>query len=403
MWIKSKIETPTLWSQTFGLRKGAKWNESEMHIIHTGYETQISVLALGILGGIRGINVDDWRPDLIIVDDVITDQVAMSETQLDKIEDLLLGALVNSLAPEVDTPGSKIAMLQTPFREEDVTMKALRDPAWVTIQQGCWTKETAEASIEDQESVWPERLPSEPLRQRKLDHIRRNKASLWAREMEVKLVTRENTSFDPSWLEYYSTVDKSNMHIILAIDPVPPPSARELKIGLRDKDYECHAVVGFKSGKYYLLDYAINRGHNPSWTLATLFGLISVWRPRRIRVESIQYQRTLSWIIRQEMQRQNRFVYVEEVADKREKTSRIVDALNGVASQGVLYVKRDEHHEFINQFCVHPNGEHDDILDAVSVAIDGLSGLADDGINDAEWYEEDDENYGSLVYRQGAP
>lgn len=403
-WIKRKIEMKDAWATAFGLEQGKLWRNDQIEIIHKGLGLSIFIMGLGITGPIRGINFEDWRPDLIVIDDAISDESAATPEQREKTEDLILGALVNSLAPEVDSPGSKLVMLQTPFSHEDASMKALLDPAWTSVRQGCWTRETEDMPIEYQESCWPERFPSEKLRRMKLGAMARNKLSLFTREMEVKLITPENSDFRVEWLEYYKVAEvtpqfKHGLKVVIAIDPVPPPSEREIAKGMKGKDYECIAVCGYKEGRFYLLDYEFNRGHNPNWTLSTLFTLIYKWRPARIRVESINYQRTLAWIIRNKMRELGRYVPIEEVTDKRQKQLRIKDSLEGIASNQALFVDRDRHTHFITQFIEFPNSQYDDIIDAVSIALDGLhssEALSEDA------YEED-MDYKSLTLKRGAP
>lgn len=60
--------------------------------------------------------------------------------------------------------------------------------------------------------------------------------------------------------------------------------------------------------------------------------------------------------------------------DKRKKYNRILTAHNGLASAGRLYI-RHEHVDFLEQFGQYPQSDHDDILDASSMALAALEGL----------------------------
>ena len=62
-------------------------------------------------------------------------------------------------------------------------------------------------------------------------------------------------------------------------------------------------------------------------------------------------------------QRWNRIFFpIEDFPDRRSKFARIVDGLNGPASQGRLYV-RQEDTELISQFARYPRVPHDDVLE----------------------------------------
>ena len=63
-WIRRQVDHNTLWAQAFGLRRGEKWTDTECEIIHGVDEFPIHVMAVGITGQVRGINMDDYRPDV---------------------------------------------------------------------------------------------------------------------------------------------------------------------------------------------------------------------------------------------------------------------------------------------------------------------------------------------------
>jgi hypothetical protein len=97
------------------------------------------------------------------------------------------------------------------------------------------------------------------------------------------------------------------------------------------------------------------------------------WRVTQIVVEGVAYQRTLKWILDQEMQRRRIYYVVNAVTDKRPKYARITSTLVGLASQGKINVNFAEHSEFALQFESFPNGDHDDFLDAAAMALTVLS------------------------------
>jgi predicted phage terminase large subunit-like protein len=373
-WIRNQVERNQLWSSTFGLSQGKKWEETQIEIQHKTLDHPIWVLAAGISGSLRGINFDDYRPDLIIVDDPITDETAATSEQREKTVDLILGAVQNSLAPPSEEPNAKLALAATPQHNDDASMRALRSLDWHSVVVPCWTEETLFKPVEEQESVWPERWPSQELRKKKLAHIRENKLSVWAREMECRLVTPEESAFRISWLNFYDH-KLEGASCVLAIDPVPPPSERELQKGLAGKDFECQVVWGRSEGNYYLLDYEIKRGHDPSWSIAKMFELARRHRVTKIVIESVAYQRTLAWLAAQEMQRRGIYYTIIPYTDSRKKATRIISTIGSLATHGKLFV-RAEHSEFIQQYETYSERrsiDHDDVLDASAIALSEIS------------------------------
>lgn len=373
-WLKAAIERNRRFADTFGLKRGAVWNDDEIEIVHAVAGHSIWITGMGIEGPVRGLlqGDDGYRPDTIIVDDVVDDENSATHEQREKMENLLLGAVAKSLAPRSEAPNSKLAFLQTPFNHEDASMKALLDPMWYNVRQGCWTRASEDSPDQYQMSAWEQRFPTEELRQEKIGYIIRNRASTFAREMEVRLVTAETAAFMRSWITFYRTdeLPKTGMYVVIAVDPVPPPTPNQVLKGMHKRDFEAIAAVGYWRGRYFLLEYAMNKGHDPSWTVSTFFDMWRRWRARKLVVETHQYQATLYWLFRQAMIKQRTFIPIEENRDVRSTYSKITDELQGLLQHGQFLVRLD-HSEAIAQITDYPNVSHDDLLMAIAMAVKG--------------------------------
>ena len=375
-WLLKQIELNHLFSETFQLKKGSKWQPHEAEIIHGIDETSIWILGMGITGSTRGINLDDYRPDTIIVDDVIDEDNAATVEQRQKIADLIHGALKHSLAPRSEAPSAKMVMLQTPLNVEDASTQALKDPSWDSIVRGCWTEDTKDLPTHLQMSAWEDRYPTEELRKEKEDEIQANRLSTWLREKECKLVSSETASFRTPWLKFFEPATLQELYSpetpkVLHIDPVPPPTDRALQKGLHRRDYEALAVVAKLRGNFYVLEYALKRGHAPDWTVAEFFRLAEKYNPFRVLVETTAYQAVLAWLLRKAMDHHQRYFVITELDDKRKKFNVIVDSLQGVASAGHLYCQK-HHTDLIEQFNTYPDVANDDILEAVARCVGEL-------------------------------
>lgn len=373
-WIRNAVDRNALWAGHFGLKAGKKWEETQIEIEHTTFGHTIWVLAAGITGSLRGINFDDYRPDLIIVDDPQTDEMAATEVQRNKVSDLLLGAVKNSLSAE--EPNAKLVMCITPQHSEDVSQLALKDSQWVSRVFPCWTKASMDLPVEQQHSIWPELHPTETLRADKIAAVQRNKLSIFAREMECRLISAEQSTFRPAWLGVREPgeVPPRGIPCVLGIDPVPPPSPTQMAKGLKGKDFEAHYVWGRWRGQYHLLDYARNTGHEPDWSIATAFSLMRKWRCMRCVFDAVAYQKTLKWIFEQEMKRRGTYFAVIPIADGMAKFARITGTMTSLATNGLLWIGA-EHTVFAEQFQSYgpTYTEHDDDLDASALALQDLA------------------------------
>lgn len=382
-WLRNNVERNKLWAGTFALTPGRKWTDIEFEIWHETLKTNIWCLFVGITGNIRGINFDDYRPDYIVLDDILTDENCATQDQREKVSDLVHGALKKSLAPVVDDPNAKMSMLVTPQHKEDVSSIARNDPTWKTIEVGCWTPETADKSVDEQVSVWPERYTTDDLRAEKRAAIQINKLSVFAREMELRLVSPELAEFRIEWLRYITELGPvPNATNVLAIDPTPPPSDAQMAKGFRGSDFEVIHVWGRRGDNYYLQERRSSRGESPDWTIANVFELATKYRVVSIVVESVNYQRTLKWLLDKEMGRRRQYFTVVPFIGKN-KYARIRSVIAPQASHGHLFVRPDDT-PFIEQFDTYPSSDHDDELDAASIALSSLiNPYASGGMDDS--------------------
>jgi len=410
-WLRMQIEVNKPLVAAFGLGPGRTWTDEEIEIKHGPEGHSVWVIALGITGSTRGINIDDYRPDLIIIDDVVDGQNSATKEQREKIADLVLADLKDSLQPETEAPDAKMVLLNTPQDFEDISQRALKDEQFTSARFPCWTPETLGLPLEFQESAWPARYPSAALRRDKKGAIARNKLSLWMKEKEVELISPEDCAFRHDWLQYFGIDEqepeppKGGRWVEMAIDPVPPPTEQQIAKGFAKKDYEAFVVACRWDGAYYILETIANRGHEPNWTVNTFFSLCLKWNPRKIIVETVAYQKTLEWLLREAMRTRGRYWVITPFDDKRRKLDVIVDGLSGPASNGQLYIRRNQF-ELISQFLHYPgknpDGDHDDVLNAAAIVVASLEkGQVSQVLEDQ--YKELEERIPVLDYERGAP
>lgn len=347
-WIRRQVEYNTLWAQAFGLRKGTKWSDSEVEIIHGVDEYPISILAVGITGQVRGINLDDYRPDLVVADDVDNEETTGTPEQRKKAADLLFGALMNGLAPKSEALNAKFVLLQTPLAEGDLIDVAAKDQSFRCKTFGCFD--------ENGLSRWESRYPTEDLKREKQNFIQRNQLSLWMREKECKIVGDELASFKREWLRFYDQLPSGGWYRI-AIDPAISDS--------KDADYFAIVVWYFHGRKRYLVEYHQAKGVMPDQAIANLFGFIFKYHPRQLICETVAFQKVLAWLLRKAMEHNRKWVPIVEHDDKRRKSDVILQAYLNCGPAGELYVK-PQHTEFVEAFCSWFPGfkGHDDLLDA---------------------------------------
>lgn len=383
-WIKRQVEFNSIWAQTFRLRKGAKWSDDIIEIWNDTIQAPITIMALGITGQLRGFNIDDHRPDLIICDDSSTDEMTATAEQRKKYDDIFFGALINSLAPRSECPEAKAVLLDTPKSKFDLIETCMGDPAWTGLRFGIFDDRG--------ESRWPTRYPTDELRKVKESYILKGRLPLWMKEKECKIIAEELASFRVANLRYWEILP-DQMTRMLAIDPASSDDKKA--------DDNVVAVLGFYRDDVYIIDYMAARGQDPEMVTKTVFEFMRLYRPLGVVVESVGYQRVLAWYLEKAMREQKMFLPVYKIQDKRSKPDRIVQALSETSAYGRLLC-RPSHSKFVEQFTEYSPtfGGHDDVLDAVAM---GVTWATNQHVS--EWLEgeftevDDDDNFPKLNFR----
>lgn len=357
-WIARNVEHNKKWAETFQLKRGTKWTESELEIIHGAYGFTVRVIGLGITGQVRGINIDDFRPDLIVVDDPEDEENTATPEQRNKISELFFGAVMKSLVPASENYEAMLAMLQTPLQRDCLIETLMKDPMFVSRRYGCFGP--------DRTSRWEERFPTKELLLEKEGYIARNKLSIWLREMECKLTDPETASFRLEWLNKYELLPEGLTYFI-AIDPAPIRSEAALLKNVQT-DYQAVVVIGVRGKEVYLAEYTTVRDQDPEMLGAELLRMVFKYHPRAVGIETVAYQRTLKWYIEKIFKEHKVPVFVREIRDKRKKTTRIRQTITDRAYNRNIWVHRS-HVEFMQQFADHPNLSFDDLIDAFSMSL----------------------------------
>jgi phage terminase large subunit-like protein len=222
--------------------------------------------------------------------------------------------------------------------------------------------------VEQQESIWPELFPSETLRADKRSAIKDGTLHIFLREMECKLIAPGTAAFITNQVRFYDDdAQAAGGTNIIAIDPVPPPSPREVEKNLHNKNYEAIGVLSRKGGDYYLRHYELMRGHDPGWTLAKIFELSHKYQCVNVSVEAIAYQRVLKWLLEKEMSRRQKWLTImeDDQVGRMAKFHKIVNTIRPLMNHGKLFVRRS-HTEFISHITQYPRIQYDDLLDMVA-------------------------------------
>lgn len=356
-WLKQQIERQTPWARFFQLTQGDKWTDEEIKIRHGIYGHEVWVLAMGITGQVRGINLDDFRPDFIVVDDPNDEENTGTEEQREKMSQLFFGSLQNGLTPASENEYAKMILLQTPLNKGDLIDQCKSSPNWHVVTYPCFQQDPERGEV----SAWEERFPTDFLRKEREAYIQRGQLYMWLREMECRIVAPEGAAFNVEHLRYYEHAPAA-LRTYIAVDPARSKLKHAHKTAI--------AVIGLSpTNDTYVLETWAQSGKNPEETWQQFYEMAMRWRPLMVGVESVAYQQMLAWYFQQKMRELNFFVPIREIDDRRKKADRIRQAISGRLTGGTLYVNK-KNSDLVRALADYRDGIDIDILDALAMAID---------------------------------
>lgn len=383
-WLMRQVEYNTEWAQAFGLKKGAKWTPTNCEVIHEKFNYPIRIMAIGITGAVRGINIDGHRPDLVIVDDPCDEENTATPEQRNKISTLFFAAIKESLVPVSEDPTAAMMLLQTPLDEMDLSAECSKSSEFASLTVGILTDEDESIA----ESSWPARWSKEVILAEKKASMERNQISLWMREKMCLIVARETSAFRQEWIVYWEVLPITARYV-MAIDPAPILSDKARMTG-QVTDLQAVMVKCYWRGHVYVVEYHTSRDENPDELVSHLNRMLRKYPILRCGVEGTAYQRTLKWFIEREIRAgKMKAVYIVELPAVGSKRTRIIQAHTGVASNGMFHI-HTSHTEFLEQWIKFPNTRFKDLLD-VSAMCDATISPSMAGMVPPDMFAEVDE------------
>ena len=348
--IKSELEGNPLILRYFGDLRSAKWSEN--HIILNN-KVRTSIRARGAGGQIRG-----FRPDLIVLDDIETEDTVASTEQRNKLRDWIFKACLNTLLPEgqfiwIGTIISPLALLQ-----EMLT----REMDWKQVKYRAYK----DGIQDDQHELWQDLWSHDKLQQRK----REIGSFAFASEYLNDPISSEDAPIKPHNIQYYEELPQ-NYTCVIAVDPAYSEDERA--------DFKVASVVCIDNkNNRYLAEYI--RTHRPSGEFIDSFlNLYLKYQSKCIAVgvpDSGTEKEFFKSVINKITERQipvslvglkNSFTRSGASTVIRRKKDRIVAALQPIFEQGRYFLKMS-HSDAVDELLALGATRHDDIVDTLCYA-----------------------------------
>lgn len=387
--IKTELEDNANIIMDFGSLKGDKvWRTG---VILT--KTDIKAEAIGSGKKVRGRRHRNWRPDLIVLDDIENDENVNTPEQRRKLKNWFDKAV--SKAGDTYTD---IMYIGTILHYDSLLNNVLQNPRYKTRKyraviseavntklwdewEGIYTnlfnenhEEDARAFYEAHEEemllgaevLWEEKLSYYDLMEIKVSEG----TASFNSELQNDPIDPENATFNPEWFDYYEPelVDFSSPEFVFV-------AANDPSLG-KNKKSDTSSIINLalstKTGYMYVVDASVEK-RKPDVIIEDVFEM-----NRRLKrdykkgfykfgVEVVQFQYFFKEVMAAKSAEEGEYIPIEEIQSTVNKVLRI-ESLQPVIKNKYLKFNR-EHKTLLKQLQEFPMGKNDDAPDGLQMAV----------------------------------
>jgi len=253
--------------------------------------------------GVRGTVELNTRPQLAILDDLLSDEDARSATVIGSIEDTVYKAIDYALHPT----HQKIIWSGTPFNARDPLYKAVESGAWaVNVFPIC---EKFPCTKEEFSSIWPDRFPYEYVKGKYDKAMKMGKINTFNQELMLRIISEEERLILDDEIGWYKRnhvlMNKGRFNFYITTD-----FAVEEK---QHNDFSVISVWALNNKGYWFWVDGICKRQLMNKNIDDLFRLAQMYKPQQVGVEvSGQQTGFISWIEEQMLVRNIYFTLASE-------------------------------------------------------------------------------------------
>jgi predicted phage terminase large subunit-like protein len=265
--------------------------------------SKMIIKGYGAKTGVRGAKEMGKRPQLAVLDDLISDEDARSETVIKSIEATVNKAVNFALHPT----RSKIIWSGTPFNARDPLYKAVESGAWkVNVFPVC---NQFPCSEDDFLGAWESRFPYSYVKAQYDFSLAQGKIADFNQELMLRIMSDEDRLIEDGDINWYNrsqilqNMGKFNFYITTDFATSEKQSA----------DYSVIAVWALNSKGFWFLVDGICKRQTMDKNIDDLFRFAHRYKPQQVGIEvSGQQGGFIAWIRREMLDRNSYFNLASE-------------------------------------------------------------------------------------------
>jgi len=385
--------------QLFGLRtneKGVNFEkDSETDLICNFSDGgRFRIVAKGAEQKLRGMLWDGQRPDMIVIDDLMNEELVANKDRRDKLRRWVYGSLIpcrseRGIIRFVGTPMNLDDPLEALMPKENARNTVVEDLRSYSLKKiGMWRAVKFRAHNHDYSKLlWPERKTKAFFEELRQDFFEQGIPEVYACEYLCNPVDDSIRYFRKGDFLHMTEEDmKKNKTYYITAD---------LAISEKDRaDYTAILVGGMDSNGQLHIVNCIRERLSGDEIVATLMTLQKVYNPIAVGIEDTQISKALGPYLFRTMAETG--IYMNVVMLKPHRQDKIQRARSIQARMRAQMVKFDKQADwwltFEDECMSFPRAKHDDVVDALAyqgILIDRMSeGLTVEEIKDEEYNAE---------------
>jgi hypothetical protein len=324
----------------------------EMWVTQSG----TAVMPRGAGQQVRGILYGNFRPDLIVVDDLEDSEGVNSEEQRKKLKEWFFADVVNSV--DRGKPGWKIIVIGTLLHEDSLLANLMEDPDWLHIHLALCS-EGADGQLR---SNWPEFMTDEAVHKLYMSYKNKGLLDVFAREYMGQAQDKKTAKFQQEHFKAYSETSEDFLKVrpklenIVICDPAKTVN----------KDSADTAIVGIglepKAPAIYIRDVVAGR-MMPNELYDELFAMAMRLNAKAIGIKMTSLNEFIMYPIRTEMIKRKMMFDLIELPERSDKDARI-NCMSPFYRMGYIYHNEACCEQLEMQLLSHPKSKRKDIMDA---------------------------------------
>ena len=331
--------------------------------------TEFMVSAHGAKTGVRGTVELNMRPQLAVLDDLISDADARSQTVISAVEDTVYNAVDYALHPTM----RKTVWSGTPFNAADPLYKAIESGAWaVNVFPVC---EKFPCTREEFRSAWADRFNYDFVYAKYNKAKKTDRLHSFYQELMLRIMNEEDQLVRPNDLVWYQRNEllkhRQNFNFYITSDFATSAN--------RAADYStCFVWALNHIGQWYWVDGFCQRqemGEN----VDQLFDFVRLYKPQEVGIEvSGQQGGFVSWINREMLSRNCYFNWASDNNSNKPGIRPISDKM----SRFLMILPQFKQHNILFPSELEHTPEMTEILEELRLATrKGFKSLHDDAID----------------------